>query len=151
MTRTIAIAIVELNDRFLIGIRPPDKTLPGCDEFPGGEVEAGENVFEAAVRECREETGIQVTPIRLRCVIQHTYSHGTIELHFVDCRPGIDFQTGEVCRPSAEPPEPHAPFRWVDRADLANCRFPAANLRVVQELLGRSNAEANPPASPEQF
>jgi len=38
---------------------------PGKWRFPGGEIEFGETVFEAAKRETAEETGIEIEPVRL--------------------------------------------------------------------------------------
>jgi 8-oxo-dGTP diphosphatase len=50
----IAVAVVEHDDRVLIGQRPPGVVLGGLWEFPGGKIFEGESAEEAAVRECRE-------------------------------------------------------------------------------------------------
>jgi mutator protein MutT len=39
--------------------------------FPGGKVEFGEKIFEAAKREALEETGIKVEPLRVLKLIDH--------------------------------------------------------------------------------
>lgn len=41
---------------------PPD--LAGLWELPGGKVHAGESDVDALVRECREELGVEVRPLR---------------------------------------------------------------------------------------
>ena len=56
----VAIAIVEQNGQFLVGVRPESVPLAGLAEFPGGKVHDDETAAAAAVRECREETGLQV-------------------------------------------------------------------------------------------
>ncbi|MDP6469251.1 MAG: NUDIX domain-containing protein, partial [Pirellulaceae bacterium] len=56
----IAIAVVEHNGRFLVGMRPVETVLAGFSEFPGGKVEPNEVPAQAAVRECLEETGLEV-------------------------------------------------------------------------------------------
>ncbi|WP_457091203.1 NUDIX hydrolase [Microvirga sp. P5_D2] len=52
------IAVVIENDRALLVRRanPPDAGLWG---YPGGKIEYGETVSEAAIRELREETGVE--------------------------------------------------------------------------------------------
>lgn len=42
----------------LISERPKHKFMAGYWEFPGGKVEEGENVEEAAIREIKEELGL---------------------------------------------------------------------------------------------
>ena len=56
-----AIAVVVRDDRVLLVRRaqPPNDGLWG---FPGGKVELGERVSEAACRELREETGLSASP-----------------------------------------------------------------------------------------
>ncbi|MBA2596461.1 MAG: NUDIX hydrolase [Chloroflexia bacterium] len=48
-------------DRILLGKRGPGTREPGKWSFPAGFVERGEPVERAAVREAREETGLDVT------------------------------------------------------------------------------------------
>ena len=119
----IAVAVVEHNDLFLIGKRPPGVVLAGFWEFPGGKVFQGESAEEAAVRECREETGIEVEVLGMYGQRLYDYDHGAVRLHFVACRPR------DLLRP------PCSPFCWVKRQDLSRYEFPPANddlLRMLQ-------------------
>ena len=129
MANVIAIAVVQHAGRYLVGVRPEGTRFAGYAEFPGGKVEPGETPESAAVRECLEETGLRVEAgQRLHSVED---ASAELHLHFIACRPA-----------SAEA-EPTKPFRWVDLAELAACRFPPANARVVEQLL----AQAPPPSS----
>lgn len=47
---------------FLLTKRSENKSMPGLWESTGGSVTAGEDSFSAAVREVREETGIELEP-----------------------------------------------------------------------------------------
>ena len=88
MTATdIAIAIVEDQERFLIGRRPPGVPLAGFWEFPGGKVKPGESHRDAAVRECLEESGIEVEVVDEFPTHTETYDYGTVRLSFFHCRP----------------------------------------------------------------
>ncbi|HEX4143053.1 MAG TPA: (deoxy)nucleoside triphosphate pyrophosphohydrolase [Pirellulales bacterium] len=122
MPKPIAIAVIEQEGRFLIGRRGPDVPLAGLWEFPGGKVEAGETPEQAAVRECREETGLSVVVVGLLERLVFSYPHGDVELHFFACRPAVADQT------------PAARFRWVKAADLLRYEFPAANAALVKRL-----------------
>lgn len=123
----IAIAVVQYEGRFLIGQRSGGVPLAGLWEFPGGKREAGETPEEAAVRECREETGLAVEPVGRYPTQVQDYEHGQVELNFIACVP-VDPQ-----------PVPLAPYRWVPRLELANYKFPDGNRRLIELLLSAAD------------
>jgi 8-oxo-dGTP diphosphatase len=113
--------------------------LAGYWEFPGGKCRPGEPPEDAAVRECREETGFEVIAVCVRCRVTHQYDHGTVDLSFIDCRLAPDPHAAPGCRISERSegralPGPLPPFRWVAACDLINYKFPPANAQVVREL-----------------
>jgi mutator protein MutT len=135
MPTQIAIAVVEHEDRFLIGQRPAEVPLAGLWEFPGGKMHGGETPEAAAVRECREETGLNVQPqFRYPSHIEQ-YEHDRVELHFVACRP-IHGSTLA----------PREPFRWVPRSKLCDHEFPRGNCEVLQLLSNAKIALGESPA-----
>src|SRR5689334_6323836 len=123
MPTAIAIAVVEHEGRFLIGQRPPGVPLAGLREFPGGKIEPGETAEAAAVRECKEETGLIVEPLFEYPIERHDYEHGSVELHFVACRPAADTEV-----------RPREPFCWVERTGLREHEFPAGNRKLLELL-----------------
>lgn len=62
LIRVVA-AVVERDDRLLLGLRPPDKRHGGLWEFPGGKLDSGETPADAARREMAEELGVVVTEV----------------------------------------------------------------------------------------
>ncbi len=120
----VAIAVVEQDDRVLIGQRPAEVPLAGYWEFPGGKVRRGESPEQAALRECREETGLEVYATGGFPSSIHQYDHGRVELHFFRC-----LCVGQTTKPMK-------PFRWVPRADLAKYRFPEGNHELLKLLSG---------------
>lgn len=118
----VAIGLVRRGDCFLVGQRQTGMVLAGCAEFPGGKCLPGETLEECVVRECREETGLDVVVLGRRREVTHGYPHGRLHLTFFDCEP----------RGAAEP---KSPFCWVPRQQLADLPFPEANQAVVAELV----------------
>lgn len=53
-------AVISDGDRYLVCRRPAHKRHGGCWEFPGGKLEPGETLLEAARRELKEELGVEV-------------------------------------------------------------------------------------------
>ena len=118
----VAIAVVQQDDQVLVGPRPDDVPLGGYWEFPGGKISDGETPADAAVRECYEETGVQVEVVSELAMERFDYPHDCVELYFFRCRP----------RPQTVA---HAPFRWVACRDLKTLSFPPANDSVIKYLV----------------
>ena len=121
---SVAVAVVRQGGRVLIGQRPPGAPLAGFWEFPGGKVRPDESPEEAAVRECHEETGLE---IRLEGPCEEVlfpYPHGRLRIYFY------------LARPAGDSAIPRAPFCWASLSELAGYRFPPANQAVLDRLLG---------------
>jgi mutator protein MutT len=123
MPTVVAIAVVRHEMQFLVGIRPGGVPLAGYAEFPGGKVNSDESPAAAAIRECREESGLQVEAVGELLCTTHQYDHGLLEIHFFNCRPLDATAT------------PTPPFRWVDANELALLKFPEANAALTKLIL----------------
>lgn len=55
--------IVRNGDKYLILSRKQDDFMGGIDEIPSGKLEVGETLFEAVIREVKEETNLDVISI----------------------------------------------------------------------------------------
>lgn len=79
MPGDVALALVTRADGRVLMVREP--RLPGWWLLPGGGAEAGESLVDAARRECREETGLDLqraSPV-VRYVVR--WPHGQWRLH----------------------------------------------------------------------
>jgi len=106
--------------------RPP---LAALWSFPGGVVEAGERLKEAAAREVREETGIEVEiddAIERAEVIRRD-ADGRVERHYV-----IIVFAGRYISGKALAGDDADAVRWVDMSELANYELTPDTARILK-------------------
>jgi 8-oxo-dGTP diphosphatase len=118
----VAIAVVEQDGQYLVGTRKAGEALAGRAEFPGGKCLPDEDGAACAIRECREETGLDVIAVRRLSACRHVYGYGTLELEFWLCRPKL---RGE------KPPASGGGFEWLPVQSLKSLNFPDANRPVI--------------------
>ena len=138
-----ALAVLVHDDHVLLAQRRnnPDAGLWG---YPGGHVEWGETVLEAAVRELREETGVNAKPLSYLTNIDLLLpgSTGEVTTHFLLVAVLCDYISG-----TPQAADDVADARWVPVTDIKEKRLPMS-ARVVQVLklaLGESNAMVGAP------
>ena len=120
----VSAALIFSDGKLLITQRHADAHLGGLWEFPGGKREAGETFEQCLVRELREELGIEVEVGELFEDIAHAYAEKTVHLKFFVCK----WISGEPRTLDC------AAFQWVDKSELANFEFPAADARLLEKL-----------------
>lgn len=127
----IAVAVVRYDGNFLIQQRPVGSKLAGLWEFPGGKIEANESPEDAAVRECLEETGLEVRVVGAYPEVVQQYDHDKVRIHFF------------ACVPTNSPPATPNSSRWVTARELRDYEFPRANAGLIAMLQegGRGKAE----------
>ncbi|MBB6430712.1 8-oxo-dGTP diphosphatase MutT [Algisphaera agarilytica] len=108
----------------LISRRAKNGVLGGLWEFPGGKLEAGESAQQCAVRELREELGIEVKPTTPLSPIAHQYEHAHVTLHPFYC----ELISGE---PTAIEVDDWA---WVEVKELDEYPFPPANAALLEQV-----------------
>jgi len=133
-SKVVAIALVESNGRWLVARRSEGRVFAGLWEFPGGKVEEGESAAEAAVREVREETGLEVRPIALLGRVHTSHGGQAVVLHLVPCQPVAGEPT--VCS------EAVSELRWVSLEELRGLPMPPANNEIIRHLCGRTGSSA---------
>lgn len=117
-------AIVNDQHEVLIALRPEDTHQGGLWEFPGGKVEAGEQVTEALQREISEELGIDILASRPLIQILYDYPDKSVllDVHRIDSFAG---------QPQGMEGQP---LRWQSIDELDAAEFPAANRSIIRAL-----------------
>lgn len=125
----IAVVALVADGRVLLVHRHPRRAAyPDCWDLVGGHVEPGEQPEGAAVRECREEVGVEVGELR---PIAWTVRDPALEVHAYAASRWV----GE---PRNLAPREHDDLRWFGREELAGLRMAHPGtlgdlLRVVEE------------------
>lgn len=126
----VAVGAVVFKDECVLLVRRGQPPAEGLWAIPGGNVEIGETLQEAAEREIREETGIQIRaskPIYTFDVIDRDAA-GKVRFHYVIVDLAADYVRGE---PSAGDDALEA--LWVSAEEINNLRVSAATLKLLKE------------------
>ena len=120
-------AVIIERDRVLL-VRRAHPPIQGQWSIPGGALEVGELVRDAAIREAREETGLVVEPGELLGVYDRVLrcGDGRVQYHYVL----IDF----LCRPAGgelRAASDAAEVRWFTREQLPELGLAADTLEVI--------------------
>ena len=130
-------AIVFEGDRVLLVRRGKEPGL-GLWSIPGGAVHLGERLEEAVRRELREETGLDVRPVRIIHVVERILpEQGRIRYHYVivDYLCTVDSGILEAASDAQE-------ARWFSQAELPGLGLSEETLRVIE--LARSFISLSP-------
>lgn len=122
-----AAAIFNGSGELLLALRDKQQHQGGLWEFPGGKVEAGENVQGALARELNEELGIEIDLSATSSLIQVPYHYPDKSVLLDVFR--VDHFNGEAYGREGQP------LRWINLTDLDSYQFPAANKPIVNALL----------------
>lgn len=121
----IAIAIIWREGKVLVARRRDDaEHLPGLWEFPGGKCGENESAGECAVRETREEIGVEIEVVSERQTIEHEYSSRRVTIHVFDAKIVSGEPRAMEC----------AEVFWLLPQELEEEKFPAANVGLIAEL-----------------
>jgi len=121
-----AVALVDRFDRVLLGQRPANATMPDLWEFPGGKLEPRETLRDCAVRETKEELGVETSPDSLVPfgISSHHYSNCHLLISLFTCREWSgDYRSVY-----------HQAIRWVPAAELTVWPVPPADVQLVSKL-----------------
>ncbi len=129
----VGVGAVIVADGCALIVRRATEPLKGQWSVPGGVVELGETLREAAQREVREETGLEVEVGEVLEVFDSIYPdpHGRPQYHYVL----IDFLCrqvgGELCAATDV-----SEARWITPEELTSLEISPTARRVLRKALG---------------
>jgi 8-oxo-dGTP diphosphatase len=122
---TVAAGILKQDERILICQRKRTGAFPLQWEFPGGKVEAGEDVQTCLRRELDEELAIEAEIGPEVSAFQYTYPNG-FQVNLVFFR--VNAYTGEITNQAFEQ------ILWVEPRELLNYDFLEGDRTLVAQL-----------------
>jgi A/G-specific adenine glycosylase len=121
---TVAAAVIQRDGKVLIAQRPLEGLLGGLWEFPGGKLQAGEDLATCLKREIHEELGAEIEVGEPIGVFRHAYTHFRVTLHAFGCA----LQVGEPRNLE------HNALAWVAIAELPNYPMGKLDRLIAQQL-----------------
>ena len=129
----VAVGAVVFKDECVLLVRRGQPPAEDLWAIPGGSVEIGETLQEAAEREILEETGIQIRaskPIYTFEVIDRDAA-GKVRFHYVIVDLVADYVMGE---PS--PGDDAIEARWVSAGEINDLEVSSATLKLLKKEFG---------------
>jgi ADP-ribose pyrophosphatase YjhB (NUDIX family) len=126
----VGVGAIIIDDSRVLLVKRAHPPLQSEWSIPGGVLEVGELVREAAVREAREETGLTVEPSDLLGVYDRILRNPAqrVQYHYVL----IDFLCRRVAGDLSAASDA-AEVRWFSREELAALRLAEDTLDVIQK------------------
>jgi 8-oxo-dGTP diphosphatase len=121
-----AVGALIIRDHQILLIQRAHPPLEGEWSLPGGRIESGETIIAALKREVREETGLEIEPRELVCVLDRI----SADYHYVLIDYLCDITGGELRAGSDA-----LAVRWASRADLGNLGVADFTREVIQRFL----------------
>lgn len=122
--KVVAAVIENEYEEILCALRSSTMTMPNMWEFPGGKVEADEELHTAIQREIQEELGCRIEPDELHNEYIHEYEAFNIQLITIKCRL-VD---------GTPVPREHAKLLWLRREHLTSLVWAPADIPAVELL-----------------
>lgn len=129
----VGVMLQNEKDEVLLGLR---RGSHGAGEwsFPGGHLEWGETVFEAAEREVKEETGLEVEKMELISVADEMRYIKTDDKHYLNIGVKAEYTGGE---PRIMEPEKCKEWRWFGLDDLPEKLLEGTELIIKNYRAGK--------------
>lgn len=130
----VGVGIFILKDGKLLLGKRLSKDNHGDGEYcgPGGHLEFGESLEECAVRETREEVGIEIQNVRFLCLSSILAWPGK---HYVDIGMIADWQSGD---PKVLEPDVRADWSWYSLENLPQPMFANEPLYIEAYKTGKA-------------
>lgn len=135
---SIGVGVIVINENRVLLVQRGKDPGAGTWAFPGGRLELGETLAEAATREAYEETGLTIEPgevIAVRDLIDRDEA-GRIRFHYVL----IDLLAQPVGG-TLRPGDDSVAVRWIGLEDMADLPMAPHMVEVVRQLLGDGDSD----------
>ncbi|NHC38922.1 (deoxy)nucleoside triphosphate pyrophosphohydrolase [Bacillus sp. MM2020_1] len=128
LVKVVAAIIENEQNEILCALRSPEMSIPNMWEFPGGKVEANEDIYSALEREINEELDCKIeTSKEVFNENVHEYETFIINLISIKCK---------VVEATPTPSE-HSKLIWLKRENLDSLKWAPADIPAVEQLMNK--------------
>lgn len=100
---------------------------PEMEDLPGGTIEIGESMADAALREVQEETGLNLKKVDLLTTHEWQHPSGKMVLEYLFCAV-VDSQAVIIS------PREHDSFRWITLEELERSALHPKLQKIIRSL-----------------
>ncbi|MFD2043087.1 (deoxy)nucleoside triphosphate pyrophosphohydrolase [Ornithinibacillus salinisoli] len=122
--KVVAAVIKNDQDEILCALRSPEMSIPNMWEFPGGKVEANEDIYTAVEREIEEELGCKIKSNEL--LNENTHEYDTFIINLIAIKATIV--------EGIPVPSEHSKLLWLKRDNLDSLKWAPADIPAVEEV-----------------
>ncbi|GHI00070.1 (deoxy)nucleoside triphosphate pyrophosphohydrolase [Neobacillus kokaensis] len=124
--KVVAAIIENGQQEILCALRSPAMSIPNMWEFPGGKVEANEDIYSALEREISEELDCKIETFK-EVFNDNTHEYDTfiINLLSIKCRVVEGTPTANE----------HSKLIWLKRENLESLKWAPADIPAVEQLI----------------
>ena len=129
----VAVGAIVFNGEKVLLVKRGQPPMQGVWAIPGGRVELGETLHQAAEREILEETGLTIKahdPIYTFDVIERD-DKDQVRFHYVIVDLPADYISGEI-----SPGDDALDARWVSRQEAKELNVSRPTLKLLKQLFG---------------
>ncbi|MEZ0329460.1 MAG: NUDIX hydrolase [Dissulfuribacterales bacterium] len=126
----LAVSTVVLNEKEILAVKRRNPPAENTWALPGGSVKLGETLFDAAIRETLEETGVLVQPLRFLTAVDAIYhdEDGVVRFHYA-----IIYILAQYLQGQPSPRDDALEARWLAIQDLHALPFEKNTLKIIEE------------------
>jgi 8-oxo-dGTP diphosphatase len=126
LVKVVAAIIENGHQEILCALRAPNMAIPNMWEFPGGKVEANEDIYTALEREIDEELGCRIETMK-EVFNDNTHEYETFIINLISIK----------CRviEGAPTPSEHSKLIWLKRDNLNSLKWAPADIPAVEQLI----------------
>ena len=126
LVKVVAAIIENDQNEILCALRSPQMSIPNMWEFPGGKVEANEDIYSALEREIEEELDCKIETLK-EVFNDNTHEYNTfiINLKSIKCKVVVGTPT----------PSEHSELIWLKRENLNSLKWAPADIPAVEQLI----------------
>lgn len=126
LIKVVAAIIENEKNEVLCALRSPEMSIPNRWEFPGGKVEANEDIYSALEREIDEELNCKIETFK-EVFNENTHEYETFIIHLISIK----------CRIVEGTPTPseHSKLIWLKRENLESLKWAPADILAVEQLI----------------